>query len=253
MKALLKRYLESSARSVGLGLTSRRRLEELYAIEEDVEHIFTLIEKSVVGATRHSQLGQDLFVLLETGFKRDGYFVEFGATDGVRLSNTYLLETRYGWTGILAEPSPVWHEALLRNRTASIDFECVWNKTGEKIEFAIPEDPELSTISSYSESDLHFKARRAAPYIIVKSITLNDLLHRHGAPSRIDYLSMDTEGSEFDILKALDFEKYSFSIISCEHNYASNRSNIYDLLTSKGYFRVLSGISKFDDWYVLRR
>src|ERR1017187_1984592 len=49
-----------------------------------------------------SQLRQDLMVLSELDFKRGGYFVEFGATNGVTLSNTYLLEKEYGWTGILA-------------------------------------------------------------------------------------------------------------------------------------------------------
>ena len=59
-----------------------------------------------------AQLKQDIFVLLETGFKRDGYFVEFGATNGVDLSNSWLLEKAFGWTGILAEPARIWHDDL---------------------------------------------------------------------------------------------------------------------------------------------
>ena len=56
-----------------------------------------------------SQLRQDLFVLSETNFKRNGYFVEFGAASGFQLSNTYLLEQNFSWSGILAEPAKVWH------------------------------------------------------------------------------------------------------------------------------------------------
>src|SRR5215469_3679177 len=75
-------------------------------------------------ARSHAQLCQDLWVLWETGCKRDGYFVEFGATNGVSLSNTCLLERSYDWQGILAEPFPVWHTDLARNRTALIDHRC---------------------------------------------------------------------------------------------------------------------------------
>lgn len=59
-----------------------------------------------------SQLGQDLWVLEQTNYKRGGYFVEFGATDGVMLSNTWLLEEEFGWTGLLAEPNPKFFAKL---------------------------------------------------------------------------------------------------------------------------------------------
>jgi FkbM family methyltransferase len=250
MNTAIKSHLLRMVRHLGLGVTSRRRLEELIATERDVEELFGLIETSVVGRRRNSQLGQDLFVLLTTGFKRNGYFVEFGATNGVDLSNTFLLETHYGWQGILAEPAPVWHDALLSNRKASIDFDCVWNRTGEHLRFAVTSEAELSTISSFSRSDQHSMARRNGQYIMVNTVSLNDLLHRHDAPDHIDYLSIDTEGSEYDILSELDFDRYSFSVITCEHNYTDQRDKIYELLVSRGYSRTLQGISKFDDWYV---
>ncbi len=73
-----------------------------------------------------SQLKQDLFVLSATDFKTGGYFVEFGATDGVTLSNSLMLERCYGWRGILAEPAKCWQAALRQNRTVAIDDRCVW-------------------------------------------------------------------------------------------------------------------------------
>ena len=85
----------------------------------------------------------------------------------------------------------------------------------------------------------------------VHSISLNDLLAHNGAPSEIDYLSIDTEGSEFEILSAFDFSNYRIKIITVEHNQSSSRLVIYDLLTSKGYTRKLVDFSKQDDWYVL--
>ena len=59
-----------------------------------------------------SQLGQDIFALFEVGFKEGGYFVEFGATNGVSLSNTYVLEKEFAWGGILAEPAMRWHRDI---------------------------------------------------------------------------------------------------------------------------------------------
>jgi hypothetical protein len=79
-----------------------------------------------------SQNYQDIFVLYETNYKRDGYFVEFGATDGISISNTLLLQEKYGWQGILAEPNPYWHEALEKNRSHQhISKECVYSETGK--------------------------------------------------------------------------------------------------------------------------
>ena len=68
-----------------------------------------------------SQLGQDLFAVSQSQIKRGGFFVEFGASNGLTLSNTYLLEKELQWTGILAEPARCWQQALRENRTADID------------------------------------------------------------------------------------------------------------------------------------
>ncbi len=84
----------------------------------------------------------------------------------------------------------------------------------------------------------------------VTTISLNDLLAEHNAPAVIDFASIDTEGSEFDILNAVDFDRWTFRVMTIEHNFAPQRDDIYTLLTSKGYVRVLEDISRFDDWYI---
>lgn len=198
-----------------------------------------------------SQLRQDLFVLSTLGFKRNGYFVEFGAAGGKSLSNTYLLEKNFDWVGILSEPAKIWHDQLRGCRSSSIDFRCVWSESGESVEFNEAYESELSTISSFSFNDNHAKKRKNGNYYNVKTVSLLDLLTFHQAPSVIDYLSIDTEGSEFEILNAFDFDRFKFRVITCEHNYTSSREDIYNLLTSHGYKRVLENISSFDDWYVL--
>lgn len=197
-----------------------------------------------------AQLKQDMFVLSELKFKRDGYFVEFGATNGVDLSNTYMLEKELGWTGILAEPAHVWHDDLVKNRDCLIDFNCVWSESGKTLDFNEVGAAELSTVDLFSETDFHAKARKIGNKYEVHTISLVDLLDKHDAPKAIDYLSIDTEGSEFEILSAFDFDTYNIKVITCEHNHTPMREKILELLTGKGYVRKYTQFSKFDDWYV---
>ena len=198
-----------------------------------------------------SQLSQDLFVLSELGFKKKGFFVEFGAASGLDLSNTFLLETRFNWKGILAEPAKVWHEQLKKNRKAIIETDCVWKRTGCTLSFNETKVSELSTINHLSKLDLHKKQRSKGNIYNVKTISLEDMLNKFKAPNLIDYLSIDTEGSEFEILENFNFDRYKFKIITCEHNYSPDRIKIYNLLMNHGYERKFVELSMWDDWYVL--
>lgn len=201
-------------------------------------------------AQSKSQISQDLFVLSQLNFKKNGFFVEFGATNGIDLSNTYLLEKEFGWTGILAEPAHSWKKSLKENRTAIIDERCVWSKSNLFLEFNETDFGELSTLNQYSDLDSHKDARKHGKVYQVKTVSLLDLLIENNAPKEIDYLSIDTEGSEFEILNNFDFSKYKIKLITCEHNYTPMRKHIFDLLSQHGYKRVFTEISEFDDWYV---
>jgi FkbM family methyltransferase len=213
--------------------------------------MLTTEEISALELKSKAQLKQDMFVLDELGYKRDGYFVEFGATNGVDLSNTYLLEKEMGWRGILAEPARVWQDALVANRKCCISFDCIWSKSNEELEFNEVEAADLSTIDVFSNGDEHAKTRTEGKKYNVYTRSLLDLLNKYKAPKEIDYLSIDTEGSEFEILNAFDFDAYKFKVITCEHNYTPMREKLADLLTSKGYTRKYTEYSRFDDWYVL--
>jgi FkbM family methyltransferase len=197
-----------------------------------------------------SQFGQDLVALSLSGFKRNGFFVEFGATDGIIKSNTYLLEKHYGWRGILAEPSKSHQAALRINRDAFIDSRCVWRETGALLEFN--EFGDLSTIASFTDLGEHAESRRDGLRYEVSTVSLNDLLEQNNAPLEIDFLSIDTEGSEHEILKAFDFSRYQIDLIICEHNGEPARSRIKKLLESNNYERIWPAWSGNDDFYVSR-
>jgi FkbM family methyltransferase len=201
-----------------------------------------------------AQVFQDLLALFVLGEKRDGFFVEFGATDGISFNNTYLLERKYGWHGILAEPARGWQSALRQNRHAAIETQCVWARSGDTLEFNEPYAGELSTIDEYSQRDQHARQRTAGTHYSVGTISLDDLLRRHEAPRRIDYMSIDTEGSEFNILNNFDFTAYEIALVTVEHAYvAQDRENIAALMQRNGFERILESYSLFDDWYVNRR
>jgi len=201
----------------------------------------------------HGQLLQDLFALFMHKGKRNGFFVEFGATNGSDLSNTWVLEHHFGWRGILAEPATVWHEALRANRKATIDTRCVWSRTGDRLEFTETDAAELSTLSSLVEGDFNSSGRGNGKTYSVDTVSLNDLLRTHNAPKVVDFMSVDTEGSEGDILKAFDFSKYDVRVMTVEHNFVEpKRTEIHDLLSANGFVRVFEPLSKFDDWYVKR-
>ena len=218
-------------------------------INENDTQFFLELYKELLECSK-SHLRQDIFVLHELQFKRNGFFVEFGAANGVRSSNTYLLEKQFDWTGILSEPARVFHDHLRQNRTAHIDTRCVWKESGATIEFLESDEPELSTIENFVDADMHAVARKGGKTYLVESVSLTDLLDQYDAPMEIDYLSIDTEGTELEILSGFDFSKYSFKVVTCEHNYSPRRDQLVELFTRNGYERKFQTISRFDDWYV---
>jgi FkbM family methyltransferase len=241
--------------------TEDQRLDALYAIvaamtEASRHRHASLAQRFAVYLDDHSwpqsnsQLGQDRFVLFVLGELRGvGFFVEFGAADGLAYSNTYLLEQEYGWKGIVSEPSPAYQAALRRNRRCAISDRCVWTRTGETVPFRLVGSfPELSTMADFLNVDQH--DRSEATPIDVLTISLNDLLRQHNAPRRIDYISIDTEGSELAILEAFDFSAYDVRAFTIEHNFTPAREKIRRLMEANGYKQVLEPFSKWDDWYL---
>ena len=126
----------------------------------------------------------------------------------------------------------------------------MWKDSGSILSFNEVNIAVLSTINLLSDSDLHSETRKNGKTYDVETIALNDLLSKYDAPKIIDYLSIDTEGSEFEILNGFDFSKHSFRVITCEHNFTPMRKKIFDLLTKNGYERCYEEFSQFDDWYV---
>ena len=92
--------------------------------------------------------------------------------------------------------------------------------------------------------------KKIIPVMLLKQFHFKIFAKKYNIPNKINYISIDTEGTEYEILKSIDLKKYDIKIFTIEHNYSTNRDLIYKYLTKFGYVRVLESFSDFDDWYV---
>ena len=193
----------------------------------------------------YSQIEQDLHVIKYFDYKKNGYFVDIGANDGIDLSNTYLLEKKYGWKGICIEAIPSIFNKLKKNRPDIITIEsAVYNINGSTVEMS-----EANMLSGITKDiDKHMQAK-SGKNIKQTTKTLTKILEENNSPTYIDYMSLDTEGSEYKILQGIDFNKYTFGYINIEHNNVEpRRTQMRKLLEQNDY--VYLAENQFDDDYV---
>jgi FkbM family methyltransferase len=201
-------------------------------------------------AEYHSQkgVGQDKY-LNEEVFKnkKGGVFVDIGAYDGVSLSNTYFFEKEMGWSGVCIEPNPKAFQKLKKARSSICVNGCISDskeparflllgKDGSEIEMLsgllTKYDPRhLGRIKRESELGEDPKAE----VITVPCFLLQDILKKQGI-SKVDYLSLDTEGGELEILKTIDFSAIDIDIIDVENNYGNPAFKTF--LESKGFVLI---------------
>ena len=191
-----------------------------------------------------SQLGQDLWILEKTDFKKNGFFVEAGSCDGILMSNTYLLEKKYSWNGICCEPARGFHKELRQNRDCNVCHLLLYEQSGLSKTFyesrAYGGIPDYFYKEGESYKSLTSLKDTVSDYEL-KTISLNDMLDKFNAPKNIDYVSLDTEGSELDILRGFDFSKRNVLAWSVEHN-TNDRSDqgaylcsLIDIMRKHGY------------------
>jgi FkbM family methyltransferase len=169
-----------------------------------------------------------------------------------------MLESDFGWTGVLAEPSPRWHYDLRKNRpNSTIITDCVYSVTGEILDFFVSDYGELSTLNEFRQSDAscassgNAELRNSSGYNHeVLSISLNDIFIKYFNSLPIDYMSIDTEGSELEILKNFNFPKFAPKLVTVEHNGTDAESKLDALFLANDYKRVFSEYTAFDAWYV---
>ena len=226
-------------------------------IDDNIDFLKRFIDYFEKIENFQSQIYQDIFASFIVGDKYDKTFLEFGATDGLDISNSYTLESSFNWKGVLSEPSPQWHEALKKNRKNSkIITKCIWKESGKKLDFFMSDFGSLSTIKDFVENDkisipTNTEIRlKSGKTISVETISLNDVIKEYFNSICPSYISIDTEGSEYEILKAFDLDNFRPKVFTIEHNHTENETKIDEYLITYGYVRIFRKLTTFDAWYI---
>ena len=162
--------------------------------------------------TYNGQAEQDKFVLHVLQHKQNGYFLEIGSNNPITINNTYLLE-KVDWQGIIVDPINYSSERI-KLRKCIKDNRAVYSKSGLKLPFLAVQHIPGSYLQGESWSGIleHIAdtSKKLPNKIIdVETVSLNDLLEQYNAPNKIDYISIDTEGSEFKIINNLNFNNFN--------------------------------------------
>ena len=243
--ALLLVVVSAAAAAGYVGLRMGRRFERnLLCCDIPRDHNIRISLREALGLLHFpSQIGQDRWVgeKIFPGVK-NGYFLDVGSGDGFVESNTWALEQR-GWTGICVDPFP----KNMEGRTCQLFKEVVGRLPGQKVTFVKAGD--LGGIADHLG---RWKSQtKDAATVELTTVTLEDILRRAGAPSYIQFISLDIEGAELEALRGFPFDRYTVGAFAIEHNNEEpKRTHIEEFLSDRGYKRAHTW--RQDDFYVRR-
>jgi len=200
----------------------------------------------------YSQHGEDILLAKVFEGVKDGYFVELGGLDGIRLSNSYRFELQ-GWKGLIVEAHPILFEKMRRNRPGSTCVSAaVTGQTGKVILYASAFGS-LSTIDR-TQRDYFVRARSEVTKdsyeeVEVRAAGTTELLEEARAPGDIAFMSIDLEGAELVALQSLDFNRYNVRIfvLESDRKQQEQEKRISDLMLSKSY-RIARTIGVNNFW-----
>lgn len=195
----------------------------------------------------YGQNGQDKWVVEKIFHqRRNGVFIDIGANDGVSISNSYYLERHLGWSGICVEPMPKAFAELSQNRKCICVQGCVAGRDGEAEFLEVEGNEMLSGLASTLNQSHHERiAGNQINRIIVPCFSLNSLLLQYKI-SAVEFMSIDTEGSEMEILRNFDWGGVKINVLCVENTYHGDL--LAELLYGKGY--RLDCILQGDEIYV---
>jgi FkbM family methyltransferase len=179
-----------------------------------------------------SQFKQDEWITSKLNCKKGGYYIDIGSNSGEQNSNTAVLDKEFGFKGLCIDPFPTH----MKNRSCHVINKALYKKDGEMLEF-IGKGNALGGLSiGMNENSMHSKTTSKMGKTKVETANPLTLFKQYNVPKVIDYLSIDTEGTELDILKEIPLDIYCIKYIHVEHNFEEpRRSDIRKYLEKEGY------------------
>ncbi|NII81335.1 MULTISPECIES: FkbM family methyltransferase [unclassified Pedobacter] len=210
-----------------------------------------------MGRIYYSQSGQDKY-LNDQLFKNKsgGVYLDIGANDGITYSNTYFFEKELKWVGICIEPIPSVFSKLQQSRKSININGCVADFEGDGIFYEVTGYAEMLSGLKSKYDSRHLKRIEdelkshggSIKETTVNCYDLNKLLKKYNI-DKIDYCSIDIEGGELDVLKAIDFDNIHFRSVSVENNYHDERIHKHMKINGFKKIAILGG----DEIYVKKR
>lgn len=186
-------------------------------------------------AMMFSQYGEDYYLYTRhfSKLKRAGIYVDIATNDPIGISNTYFMDRCLAWSGICVEANPKYYERIHRERSCALVPTCVSEKDGEQVEFAMS-GPGSGIVSTHRQG--RSIEKRALSIVRKRCVSMDKQLRRYNV-SHIDYLNVDVEGHELEVLRSFNWPRISVNIISVEVT-ATSRILIRQFLESKGFDRL---------------
>ena len=190
---------------------------------------------------RYVRTWSDIFedLILDSYFHRsDGFYIDIGANDPVNLSNTYRFY-RKGWRGIAIEPNPHLHAKALKKRPRDINL---------NVGIA-PEETKLRFYEAKIHATSSFLPDRVPQDKLVRTIDvpcyrLSTIIEKYAPNEQIDFMTVDTEGMDLEVLKTFPWDKKRPTIVLVETG--ENKKPILEAMQSWGYtFYYYSGVNSF--------
>ena len=185
-----------------------------------------------------SQFGQDRYLDREIfAGKRGGRFVEAGAFDGLRGSNTAFFERERGWHGLLIEASPELAKLAARHRTSPCRCVALAAETGSADFIEIRRGYRMMSglrreYPPQLLETVRLQAQHDERQITVPTRPLQDVL-REAELTTVDLISLDIEGAELAVLEVFPFDAFQVDVWCIENN--QNNPALEKLMTANGY------------------